>query len=221
MMNTRFASTRLAPLAISLTLLATLTGCYKSDFEAEKKKTADLQTQIDAIKADLNNASKRAADGQVAIAELNKLRTTGGVMSTFGWTGGQWVLVGQDSIRLNDSNVFVRHGERKRENGSLRFIDGKLADQTFTLNSSSSAAKVVEGSIKGGKADGIWTWFSKDGKPTNRETFADGKLVSVERITIGKDNKPTYTKLPKAEAEKFSKAQSARFAAISELDRPV
>lgn len=206
-------------LALAMGLSLVLGGCYKTDFENEKKKTADLTSQLDAMKSQLDGANRKVSEAQVAVNAYARLQQGGMTLSTFGWNNGQMAEIGRDGVKINTQGQLVRHGERRRENGALRFNDGFLADQNFALNRSGTATKYVEGTIKGGKADGQWIWYSKDGKATHRETYAAGKLQMVETITTARDGKQTFKKMTEAQKKSFFTERAPVFASIPELDR--
>jgi hypothetical protein len=213
-------NTKLASLVLGSALLLGLGGCYKTEFEAEQKKNADLTRQIEEKQAELTSARDQVQRATAAMRQVDALRNGQMTMVTLGWNAGSMAVIGQDNIRLNEQGQLVRHGERRRETGALRFANGQLIDQSFVINfSGTTPVKYVEGNIKGGKADGAWLWYNRQGRLTHRETFANGKLVSVESATTARDGKVTYKKLTTQQARDFFNARAAVFAAIPELDR--
>lgn len=212
-------NTKIASFALGLALLGGLSGCYKKEFEAEKakaetaaKQVADLEAQLNAVKGQLQQAT-------TSVRTLEGLQRNGGVMETFAWQNGTLTKQGRETIRLNEQGVFVRHGDRQRENGSLRFANGQLADQNFTLNRSGTATKYVEGTVRASKAEGEWMWYDRNGKLTNIETWKDGKLAQVDSVAVDKAGKQTRKKLGPNDMKKFYNDRVAVFQAIPELLR--
>jgi hypothetical protein len=176
---------RLAPLAAGLlaATVLTLTGCYKSQYEGEKTRAADLdkrskelQTQLDAAKSELASVTGRV---QTLESQLSGIRS-GGTLVAF--IDGK--PAGRESIRW-DGTQWVRHGECVRAGGVVNFENGRLADQTLFMNQPSGRPWFT-GGVKFGKPDGEWIWFDTDGKPHMRETWAAGKLTEVARASTAK-----------------------------------
>lgn len=208
---------KLASLALGLTMLLPLTGCYKAEMEAQKARADGLDTKVKELEAAKAAAEQRAQTAQASVNQVNGFRNGTAQLATV--VNG--TIVGVDTIRLVDGPQgpqFVKHGTRKRGTWSIVYSNGQLADQPFTMNRD-SGTKYVEGNIKGGKADGEWIWYSKDGKAANRETFKDGKLQSVESASTAKDGKVSWKKMDKASSDKFWNDRLAVFAGIPELSR--
>ncbi|MCU0688421.1 MAG: hypothetical protein MUE97_01580, partial [Phycisphaerales bacterium] len=181
---------------------------------------ADLARELEEVKASAARMQGEVQAARTAAQMVNAMREGRASIVTFGWNAGSMAPIGRDGVRLNDAGELVRHGERRRESGSLRYVNGLLADQSFVINfSGTTPVKYVEGNIKGGKADGAWLWYNRQGRLTHRETFANGKLVSVESATTARDGKVTYKRLTTQQARDFFNARAAVFAAIPELDR--
>jgi hypothetical protein len=178
-------------------LLSTLSGCYKSDWEKEKARADSLQTDLEKARGDLNKAN---AQVQTSVDAMNRLRTSGTSLVTI--VDGK--EIGRDGIILSSSGYFVKNGPRVRGMNSVNYTNGSLTDGPFVLRRESAPDKnYIVGNVKGNKADGEWLWHDSTGKLVNRQTFANGKQVSVEAVTVGKDGKVSYKKLDKAAADKF------------------
>lgn len=192
-------------------MLVSLTGCYKSDWEKEKANSAELQKQLDAA-----NESVKKLNTQVQAASdiANKARNS--YLATY--VDGK--EVGRDSISMTEKGFFLKHGPRTRGATQINYANGALVDGPFVLKRDSAPDKLyVAGSVKNNHADGEWVWYSNDGKPANKETYANGKLVSVEAAVIAKDGKLTWKKLEKAAADSFFKARVVVFVNYPELVR--
>lgn len=67
---------------------------------------------------------------------------------------------------------------------------GKMSEITYRVNSGVGYAKMyhtsgvlqAEGMYRGQKKDSVWTYYSRDGKLTQRETFVDG-MISGPQLT--------------------------------------
>ena len=192
-------------------LLSTLSGCYKSDWEKEKTRADGLQAELDKAKGDLTKANSQV---QATADAINRLRTTGGSLVTI--VDGR--EAGRDGIMLSQNGTFVKNGARIRGANSVNYVNGNLADGPFILKRESAPDKnYIVGNVKGGKADGEWLWHDSTGKLVNKQTFAGGKQVSVEAVTIAKDGKATYKKLDKAAADKFFNDRKNVFINIPEF----
>lgn len=212
-------NTKIASIALGLALLTGLSGCYKKEFEAEKAKAEDATKQIADLSAKLASMQAQVTQATQAVNTLNGLRSQGGFMETFGWQNGTLTRQGRENVRLNEQGVFVRHGDRARENGNLRFANGTLADQNFILNRSGTAAKYVEGTVRGSKADGEWMWYDRNGKLSNVETWKEGKLAQVDSVAVDKAGKQTRKKLGPNDTKKWYNDRVAVFQMIPELLR--
>lgn len=212
-------NTRLAAFVVGSLTLASLSGCYKADMEKAQAQAKELQTQLDAEKAKVSAAEEKARRAEVAVNTLNALRQGNAVVMTYGWQNGQWAVQGQDNFRYTEQGQFVRHGARVRETGRISFNNGMLADQTFTINRAGTQTKYVEGTVKGGKADGEWMWYDRNGKLTNVETWREGTLDKVESVATDKAGKQTRKKLGTADTKKWYNDRVAVFVNIPELLR--
>lgn len=193
-------------------LLTTLTagGCYKSDWEKEQTKSAELQKQLDTAQKELTATKALAAQSGQVVDQLLK----GATLASF--VDGKRV---DDGIVLNQQmGVFVKHGLRIRGANQVSYTKGMLTDGPFNLKREAAPDKpYINGSVKGNKADGEWTWYDTAGKVTNKQVFADGKQVSVEAATVAKDGKVTWKKLDKTAADKFFDARKNVFVNIPEF----
>ncbi len=201
----------LAAFVTAAVLLAPLSGCYKSDWESEKAKSADLQKQLDAaIEKDKKTSSElRAATDLVTRARSSYLAT---------YVDGK--EVGRDTIAMTAQGFFVKNGARIRGGTQINYANGALVDGPFVLKRDSAPDKVyVSGSVKGNRADGEWMWYNNDGKPAHKEVYAAGKLTSVEAATVAKDGKVTWKKLDKGATDSFLKARQGVFMMYPELVR--
>jgi hypothetical protein len=212
-------NTKIASVALGLALLGGLSGCYKKEFEAEKAKAEAAAKEVESLNAQLSTVRGQLQQATTAVRTLEGLQRTGGVMESFGWQNGTLTKTGTEAVRLNERGVFVRHGARQRENGSLTFSNGQLADQSFTLNRSGTATKYVEGTVRGSKAEGEWMWYDRNGKLTHIEVWKDGKLTQVDAVSVDRAGKQTRRKLSAADMRKFYNDRVAVFQAIPELLR--
>ncbi|MFT3683329.1 MAG: hypothetical protein QM783_00135 [Phycisphaerales bacterium] len=200
----------LLALAVSAALLAPLSGCYKSDFEAEQKKTAQLQDELKSTKDALTKAT---ADAQKAQQFVNQM-TTGAKLKVI----VDNKLVGEDGIVLASDGNFYKNGPRTRGVNQLNYSMGKLADGAISLRRESAPEKpYITGFVKNNRADGEWMWYDNGGKLTHKQVFADGKQVSVEAVSTDKAGKVTMKKLDKAAADKFFDARKNVFSNIPEF----
>jgi hypothetical protein len=206
---------KFAAAIIACSLIAGLSGCYKADFEKEKTRATNLEAELAKAKSDLASASQQVTAAQQAMGVVRALQNGEFEVQTI--VNG--TLIGKDKVILSGANSLVKHGERLRQTGRLTFNRGQLADQTFTINRESNQQKYVEGTIRGGKADGEWIWYDRAGKPMRRETWAAGKIQSVERVATDRAGKPTFTKLAKKDQDSWIDSTAAVFAAIPELSR--
>lgn len=212
---------RLAPLALvamtSLAGLSLMTGCYKSDYEAAKagkeeaeKKVKDLEGQI----AQVQNTAK----AQIAEAQAQAQRMSTGNLVTL--VNGE--AIGTDGVRFANGQ-FVRHGERVRAtkgvvNSRVIFQDGRLADQTLTLVRDNGKRNLV-GAIRNSRPDGEWVWFDADDKPYKRENWKDGRLETVEDVSVAKDGKLTGRRVAAADRTAWIRATAPVFVNLPELIR--
>jgi outer membrane murein-binding lipoprotein Lpp len=207
-------------LIAGLTLgVTTLTGCNKAELDKQtaransaEDKVKSLEAENTKLKSDLQTQTSRA---QTAEGKLTSFATSGSVLVTM--IDGK--VEGRDGIRYDGgSQVFVRHGSRERSNGTIRFENGKLADGPFSMNRDNGKAWFV-GAIKNSRPDGEWIWNDRDGKPENKETWKDGKLVEVAKASVAKDGKVTWTKGAKADRDAWVKRTATTFINLPELVR--
>lgn len=192
-------------------MLSCLSGCYKSDFEAEQKKSAQLQNELKDTKDAL---AKATAQVQTATDTMNRLRSSGTSLVTM--VDGK--EAGRDGIVLSQNGYFVKHGARVRGVNAVSYTNGSLTDGPIALKRESAPDKpYVNGFVKGNRADGEWTWYDSTGKLLNKQTFANGKQVSVEAATTARDGKVTWKKLDKAAADKFFNDRKNVFINIPEF----
>jgi hypothetical protein len=195
--------------------LLVLPACVsKSEFEKEKQRADAAEARAKELEGRVQQADARAASLQAKAAQVDQFAAGGANLETI--VNGQ--VIGRDGIRLAQPGRFVRHGVRERTTSRVAYSNGQLADQVFTINRE-SGSKMVEGPVKNSRCDGEWFWFNRDGKKTHRETFKDGKLVSVETVTVARDGKETFRKLSTADATKFFNERAANLANFPELIR--
>lgn len=200
---------RISAVVTAAILLTSLTGCYKSDWEAEQKKSAALQGELDKVKSDLAKAN---AEARKATDDIARLRTGTSLVTI---VDGKRV---QDGIVLTNEGFFVKNGPRVRGVNSVNYSMGALADGPIALKRERHPDKpYITGSVKGNRADGEWVWYDTNGKPTNRQVFTNGKQTSVEAATVAKDGKVTWKKLDKSASDKFFNARKDVFASIPEF----
>jgi antitoxin component YwqK of YwqJK toxin-antitoxin module len=200
----------LLALVASAALLAPLSGCYKSDFETEQKKSAQLESDLKAAKESL---SKATVELQKRDQMINQM-TTGTTLKVM--VDGK--PAGQDGIVLGSDGYFYKNGPRVRGVNSLNYSMGKLADGPIALKRESAPEKpYITGFVKNNRADGEWMWYDTAGKLTHKQVFADGKQISVEAASTDKNGKTTFKKLDKAAADKFFDARKNVFSNIPEF----
>jgi len=191
-------------------------GCYKAEAEAQKTRANQADERIKSLEAELNTAKGSAqaamSKSQQAEATLRSM-ATGAVLVTL--VNGQ--PVGTDTIRFNGSS-FVRHGERRRSNGSVQFDNGKVADGPMTANRD-SGKKWFEGAVKNSRPDGEWVWYDRDGKATTRETWRDGRLAEVSKGSAGKAGQTAWTKMSKVERDAWARTTANTFINLPEFLR--
>lgn len=195
--------------------LLVLPACVsKSEFEKEKARADAAEARAKELETRASQAETRAASLQAKASQIDQLSQGGANLELF--VNGQ--ATGRDGIRLVGAGRFVRHGLRERTTSRIAYSNGQIADQVFTLNRE-NGSKMVEGTVKNSRCDGEWSWFNRDGKKTHRETYKDGKLVTVETVTVARDGKETFRKLGTADATKFFNDRTATFANFPELIR--
>lgn len=192
-------------------MLTCLSGCYKSDWDKEKARADGLQTELDKTKADLTKANTQV---QTASDTMSRLRSSGTSLVTF--IDGK--EAGKDGIVLSQNGYFVKHGARIRGVNAVSYTNGALTDGPIALKRESAPDKpYVNGFVKGNRADGEWMWYDTAGKLLNKQTFTNGKQVSVEAATTARDGKVTWKKLDKAAADKFFNDRKNVFINIPEF----
>jgi hypothetical protein len=207
---------RTTALALLLASGLALGGCYKADMEKEKaranaaeEKIKGLESELAKAKGDLQAAAMRAQQAEAQFRTVS----TGAVLVTL--VDGQ--PAGTDTIRFNGTS-FVRHGERRRSNGSIQFDNGRLADGPFTMNRD-NGKKWFEGAVRNSRPDGEWIWYNRDGQPSTRETWRDGKVVEVARGTTAKDGKTSWARMNKADRDAWFRSTANTFVNLPELIR--
>ena len=195
--------------------LAILPGCYKSQYETEKtrgddleKKSKEAQSQVDALKRDLGAAQTRS---QQLETQLSALRAGG---SLVGFVDGKPTV--REPIRW-DGTQWVRHGDCARSGGTVKFENGRLADQTIMFNQPGGKPWYT-GAIKFGKPDGEWIWFDDAGKPLMHEVWAAGRLAEVGKATTAK-GPVTWSKLAAKERDAWVKTTATALRDLPELSR--
>lgn len=167
----------------------TLPGCYKGEAEAQKTRADDLQKQLDEANGKLSSANKEVAAFRGPASKFEAMSRGGMKLAVI--VNGQ--RIGYDEVKLTDSGELVRNGLRQRSSSSVRFIDGKLADQMLVVNRE-SGKKLVEGNVRGSRPDGDWLWYDRDGKPAFKEVWKDGKLDALFKAEITKAKAPAPAK---------------------------
>lgn len=198
---------------------ASLGGCNKAELEKQttrannaEDRVKTLEAENTKLKGDLQTQTSRA---QAAESRLTSMATSGSVLLTI--VDGK--VEGRDGIRYDaGQQVFVRHGSRERSNGTVRFESGRLADGPFTMNRDNGKVWFT-GAVKNSRPDGEWIWNDRDGKPENRETWKDGKLVEVARASVAKDGKVTWSKGSKADRDAWVRRTQSTFMNLPELVR--
>ncbi|MFN9133760.1 MAG: hypothetical protein ACK5XO_13950 [Phycisphaerales bacterium] len=204
--------------AIALAACLPMAGCYKSQYEEEKKKAeesgakvAELEKRLSALTSEANDAKSRATSAEAAIANL---RTNGVNLVTL--VNGQ--MAGTDQIRLAPNGQFVRHGNRVRSQSVIRFEDGRIADQVITVNRDDGKPNFT-GAVKNSRPDGEWIWHDRQGRPATKEIWANGKIEKVQAGTIARDGKVTWRDMPKADRDRWFRDTAPVFANLPELIR--
>lgn len=210
------ASMKTAVMTALLCAGLAMPGCYKAEAEAQKTRANQAEERIKSLEAELNTAKSgaQAAAGKAQQAEATlRSMATGAVLVTM--VDGQ--PIGTDTIRFNGSS-FVRHGERRRGNGSVQFDNGKVADGPMTANRD-NGKKWFEGAVKNSRPDGEWIWYDRDGKASTRETWRDGKLADVSKGSTGKDGQTSWTKMTKADRDAWIRSTANTFINLPEFIR--
>lgn len=211
-MNTarrRFAAASLVALALILP------GCYKSQYEAAKtqaddldKKLKDTQSQLDQSKSELASSQGRVQQLEM---QLSGLRAGGTLV---GFVDGKPTI--REAIRW-DGTQWVRHGDSSHGDRTIKFENGRLADQVLFINQAGGRPWYT-GAIKYGKPDGEWIWFDTAGKPSMRETWTAGRLVEVARASTSK-GPLSWSKLGTKDRETWVKTSTAALTDLPELVR--
>jgi outer membrane murein-binding lipoprotein Lpp len=178
-MTIRMTATRSALLAAFLSASLVLPGCYKAEAEKEKtrantaeEKLKGLEAELSKAKSDIQAAAMRAQQAEAQFRTIS----SGATLVTM--VDGQ--PIGTDTIRFNGSS-FVRHGERRRSNGSVQFDNGRLADGAFTMNRD-NGKKWFEGAVRMSRPEGEWIWYDRADKVqarTSRWTRLDDRQVEI------------------------------------------
>jgi hypothetical protein len=220
MTNLTAHRSRLTTFAAVLALSACLpmAGCYKSQFEEEKKKAeesgakvAELEKKLATLTSEANDAKSRASSAEAAISNL---RTNGVNLVTL--VNGQ--PVGTDQVRLSTNGQFLRHGNRVRSQSVIRFEDGRLADQVVTVNRDDGKPNFT-GAVKNSRPDGEWIWHDRQGRPATKEIWANGKIEKVQAGTVARDGKVTWRDMNKADRDKWFRDTAPIFVNLPELIR--
>jgi hypothetical protein len=207
----------LASSMLMFTLLAG--GCYKSDFEREKKQREEGDAKIADLTTQLATARQQA---EAANAKLNQF---GGIINARARgplklaTIANGTVDGTDEIEFDPSlGAFVRNGVRQRQTSAVKYERGRIADQVITI-SRSNGKPYITGATKGGSPDGEWLWYNADGKETNKEVWKEGKLVELWKATGVKDGKPSWTQQSKGERDSWFASKANLFMNFPELTR--
>lgn len=206
-------------LAVLLAAGTTLGGCYKSEFEAEKTKNAELETKIKQAESDAAQARAELTQIKQRMANFEPLiRAASSGLKLATYVNG--VREGTDEVMLNSQGELVRHGMRTRDTSQIRFENGRVADQSITILSGTTKKPYITGTVKGSAPDGDWIWYNSEGKPANKEVWKDGKLLELYSAgAAGKDGQPTWKKLANSERDDWFKRKSAIFMNFPELRR--
>ncbi|MGH7132282.1 MAG: hypothetical protein ACREJO_10095 [Phycisphaerales bacterium] len=206
------------PLALLLAAGTLLSGCYKSEFEAEKAKNTEHEAKIATLEKDLAAARGEATTAKQRLASEPGMRAQAGGMQLATYVNG--VREGTDALGVNAQGELVRNGIRKRDNSEIRYDMGRIADQVITINSSATKKPYITGVVKNSAPEGDWIWYNSDGKPTNKEVWKDGKLIELYSAgAAGKDGQPTWKKMSNAERDDWFKRKTATFMNFPELNR--
>jgi outer membrane murein-binding lipoprotein Lpp len=199
----------------ALTTAALLTclsagGCYKSDWDKEKARADALQSDLEKTKLDLAKVN-----GEVQAAKDAAMRMQRGTLVTV--VDGK--EAGRDSIvYIPQGGYFVKSGARMRGANTISYTNGMLTDGPFALKREASPDKPwIVGNVKNNRPDGEWMWYDTSGKVVNKQTFANGKQVSVEAASTAKDGKVTWKKLDNTAANKFFNDRKIMFVNIPEF----
>lgn len=190
-------------------------GCYKSEYDAEKARTTELekrateqQAALDKATADLQAALNRAtaAEGQLAAARSSSrlvLLADGrpGAEESIHWDGQRW----------------VRHGECIRGGTTVRFDNGRLVDQSLVVTSA-EGLPLVAGQVHNSAPDGEWIWFDAAGKPRTKEVWKERRLADVYRATTA-SGVLAWERLGRRDREAWVNASENSLRDIPELRR--
>ena len=206
------------PLAFVLAAGTVLSGCYKSEFEAEKAKNTEAEAKIANLEKDLAAARAEATTAKQRISSDPLIRASANGLKLATYVNG--VKEGTDDLGVNPQGELVRNGFRTRESSSIRYEMGRIADQTITITSSATKKPYITGAVKNSAPEGDWLWYNSDGKPANKEVWKDGKLIELYSAgAAGKDGQPTWKKMSNAERDDWFKRKTPIFMNFPELNR--
>lgn len=201
-------------------VVLTVGGCYKSDYEAAEAAREAAERRVKELEAELTRVRAEATSNasRAAAAEQQAAAMRAGSLVTL--VAGQ--EIGRDAIRW-DGTRFVRDGDRVRItngvlNSRIRFTNGQLADQTITVFRDNGKPNFT-GAIRNSRPDGPWLWHDAEGVPFKREIWRDGRLESVEDVTVGRDGTITGRRVSAADRAAWVRLTAPVFANLPELIR--
>jgi hypothetical protein len=210
---------RLSAAALAAVLF-TSGGCYKSDYEAAQaareeaeRRAKELEAELTRVRSEASSNASRATTAEQQVAAMRS-----GALATI--VAGQ--EIGRDAIRW-DGTRFVRDGERVRitngvVNSRIRFTNGQLADQTITVLRDNGKPNFT-GAIRNSRPDGPWLWHDSEGTPFKREIWKDGRLESVEDVTVARDGTITGRRVSSADRAAWVRLTAPVFINLPELIR--
>lgn len=204
---------RVFVLALVAGSVATFGGCYKSQMEAEKGRADAAEAKAKELEAKVATAEGAARQAQQQLQSLQQAGTQGMLVTL---VNGQ--EVGRDAIRSVGPGRFVRNGERWRPTSAVQFVNGVLADQVMKVNRDNGKPN-FEGAVKNSRPDGDWIWYDREGRPSTKEVWKDGKLAETHTNTSRDPAKPTWRAQSRADRDTWFRNSQAVFASLPELIR--
>lgn len=210
---------RLSATALAAVLL-TAGGCYKSAYEEAQAAREEAERRAKELEAELTRVRTEASSNasRATTAEQQAVAMRAGALATI--VAGQ--EIGRDAIRW-DGTRFVRDGERVRTtsgvvNSRIRYTNGQLADQTLTVLRDNGKPNFT-GAIRNSRPDGPWLWHDSEGTPFKREIWRDGRLESVEDVTVARDGTISGRRVSAADRAAWVRLTAPVFINLPELIR--
>jgi len=194
--------------------VASMGGCYKTEADTQKARADKAEAALAETNAKLEASNKKAADAQAIVARVQRARLV---------TIIDGKPVGSDEIALTASGEFVRSGNRIRPTSTIRYDNGKIADQPLSVTRDNGKLNFT-GAVRNSRPEGDWIWFDKDGRPSVKEVWKDGKLSESAHATAikpdpAKGDQVTWKTMARTDRDKWLGTTAVIFANIPELIR--